>query len=86
VASDSIFLVCGLFICNYFKHLQKRLENLTPSDAGSKINEIVEEHNQILKLFKDLNKAFAPIIFAKCMMTAIAICVMEFQFLVVSFF
>jgi flagellar hook-associated protein FlgK len=86
VASDTLFLACGLFICSYFKYLQNNLKNLKPSDANSKINEIVEEHNQILKLFKDLNKAFAPIIFGKCMMGAILICVLEFQLLVVSFF
>jgi hypothetical protein len=85
VASDSLVLVCGLFICSYFKALQNRLENLTRSDADSKINEIVEEHNQILNLFKVFNKAFAPILIQKCMTTAILICVLGFQLLVVSF-
>jgi hypothetical protein len=85
VASDSLFLACGLFICSYFKTLQKRLENLTPSDANSKINKIIEDHKQILKLFEDLNKAFAPILIQKCLTTAILICVLGFQLLVVSF-
>jgi hypothetical protein len=67
------------------KTLQKRLEKLTRSDGSSKINEIVEDHNQILKLFKVFNKAFAPILIQKCMTTAILICVLGFQLLVVSF-
>jgi hypothetical protein len=58
---------------------------LTPSDANSKINEIVEDHNQILKLFEDFNKAFSHIWIVKFMITAILICVMGFQLLVVSF-
>jgi hypothetical protein len=61
------------------------LENLKESNAGSKINEIVEDHNRILKLFKDFNKSFAPILIAKCLITGIAICVLGFQLLVVSF-
>jgi hypothetical protein len=61
------------------------LENLTPSDAGSKINEIVEDHNQILELFKVFNKTFASIFIQKCMTTGITICVLGFQLLVVSF-
>jgi hypothetical protein len=85
VASDSLFMVCGLFICSYFKTLQKRLENLTPKDANSKINEIVEDHKRILKIFEDFNKAFAQIWIVKFMITAILICVMGFQLLVVSF-
>jgi hypothetical protein len=85
VASDSLFLVCGLFICSYFKTLQKRLENLTPSDANSKINEIVEDHNRILKLFEDYKNAFAPIWMVKCLIVAILFCVLGFQLLVVSF-
>jgi hypothetical protein len=84
VASDSLFLVCGLFICSYFKTLQKRLESLKASDENSKIKEIVEDHNQILKLFEDFNKAFAPIWFVKCLIVAILFCVLGFQLLVVS--
>jgi hypothetical protein len=82
---DFLFLACGLFICSYFKTLQKRLENLTPGDANSKINEIIEDHNRILKIFEDFNKAFAPILIEKFMLTAILICVLGFQLLVVSF-
>jgi hypothetical protein len=85
VASDSLFLACGLFICNYFKHLQNSLKNLKPSDANSKINEIIEDHNQILKIFEDFNKAFAPIWIEKFVIIAIFICVLGFQLLVVSF-
>jgi hypothetical protein len=85
VASDSLFLACGLFICSYFKTLQKRLENLTPSGASSQINDIVEDHNRILKLFEDFNKVFAPILIQKCLITGIMICVLGFQLLVVSF-
>jgi hypothetical protein len=85
VASDSLFMACGLFICSYFKTLQKNLENLTPSDGNSKINDIVDDHKKILKLFEDLNKAFAPILIQKCLTTAILICVLGFQLLVVSF-
>jgi hypothetical protein len=85
VVSDSLFLVCGLFICSYFKTLQTRLTNLKASDANSKINEIVEDHNRILELFTVFNKYFAPILIAKCLITGIAICVLGFQLLVVSF-
>ncbi len=85
VASDSLFLVCGLFIGSYLKTLQKRLENLKASDGSSKINEIVEDHNQILKIFEDFNKAFAPIWMVKCLIVAILFCVLGFQLLVVSF-
>jgi hypothetical protein len=85
VVTDSLFLVCGLFICSYFKALQKSLVNLTPSDGNSKINEIIEDHNRILKIFEDFNIAFAPILIQKCMITGILICVLGFQLLVVSF-
>jgi hypothetical protein len=83
VPSDSLFLACGLFICSYLKTLQKSLENLKASDE--KINEIIDDHNQILKLFEVFNKAFAPIWFVKCLIVAILICVLGFQLLVVSF-
>jgi hypothetical protein len=83
VASDSLFLACGLFICSYLKTLQNSLENLKVSDE--KINEIIEDHNQILKLFEVFNKAFAPIWIEKFVIVAILICVLGFQLLVVSF-
>ncbi len=85
MASDSLFLACGLFIRSYFKHLQNSLKNLKPSDANTKINEIIDDHNQILKLFEDFNKAFAPIWIERFVVIAIFICVLGFQLLVVSF-
>jgi hypothetical protein len=84
VGSDSLFMVCGLFICSYFKTLQKRLENLTTRDENSDINEIVEDHNRVLDLFESFNKTFAPIWIEKCLITAILICVLGFQLLVVG--
>ncbi len=85
MASDSLFLACGLFICSYLKHLQTSLKNLKPSDANSKINEIIDDHNQILNIFEDFNRAFAPIWIEKFLIIAIFICVLDFQLLVVGF-
>jgi hypothetical protein len=79
LGSDLILCSFTTLITMQFDILSMKLEKLKPTDGNETLKELINHHEKLLKMSKDLEEIFAPSILYNFMTSSLCICLVGYQ-------